>query len=122
MKVSELTGITLDYWVAKGMGHYSRLSNGRCEVIDWNKPGSLINGERFEPSTDWQHAGPIIDREFITIRAPSHPHPQVWAAFSLELLHRTAGLHMTFYGSTPLIAAMRAYVATKFGDDVDFRT
>jgi hypothetical protein len=51
----------------------------------------------------WEHGGPIIEREGIAL-IPG------WTAerpgFSAD-------------GDTPLVAAMRCYVASKLGDDVD---
>lgn len=78
-------------------------------------------------STDWEHGGPIIDRELIAtffvhdawvagydIRAEEGRH---WSDISvdaprIEVDHGASG-------PTPLIAAMRAYVASTFGDEVE---
>ena len=93
MKTSELTGYALDWAVAN------------CEGIVWEQ-GDLDAGEYgpgFAPATDWEHGGPIIEREGIAL-IPG------WTAerpgFSAD-------------GPTPLIAAMRCYVASKLGDDVE---
>lgn len=64
------------------------------------------------PSTDWEMGGPIIERERITVRADfSTEQPGEWAAMC-----KAGG-----YGEGPtfLIAAMRAYVASKLGDEVE---
>lgn len=62
----------------------------------------------FYPSTLWDHGGPIIDREiaFLTRHGPTQ-----WSA--------VANGSVSGSGPTPLIAAMRAYVASRFGDEVD---
>jgi hypothetical protein len=63
-------------------------------------------------STDWAQAGPIIERELLTLDYnPLTPHGRPWIA--------TTRGGAEEYGATPLIAAMRAYVSSTFGDDVD---
>ena len=54
-------------------------------------------------SKDWAQGGPIIERELIAIHGD-------WKA--------TLG-EGTYEGPTPLIAAMRCYVASKLGAEVD---
>jgi hypothetical protein len=58
-------------------------------------------------STDWAHGGVIIERERITVIAMPNGS---WAT--------STPLH-TFHQPTPLIAAMRCYVASKLGDNVE---
>jgi len=69
----------------------------------WNDGG-------YSPSTDWAQGGPIIERERIEIGA----HGDQWRA----VMHLEAG-SMFADGSTPLIASMRCYVASKLGDTVE---
>lgn len=73
MKTSELEGAELDYWVAKAEGHaeieLSRFTRGgekrlRCEVVLPGEDGQTYWTE-YEPSSDWERAGPIIEREGI---------------------------------------------------------
>ena len=93
LKTSELQGAVLDWAVAK------------CEV------GDAIN-EIDDPhfySTDWALAGPIIEREGITVRRYTDA---LWDA-SIGRLDYVAD------GPTPLIAVMRCYVASKLGDEVE---
>ena len=96
MKTNELTGAALDWAVAK------------CEGIYFE---DFEDFERYAPeySTDWSQGGPIIEREGIGFTQFSD-YPQ-WTA-----KHPQA---VCFDGPTPLIAAMRCYVASKLGDDVD---
>lgn len=64
----------------------------------------------YSPSINWALAGPIIDRERITI-APHEKHgAKAWRALHMRTM---------LTGPTPLIAAMRCYVASKLGDSVD---
>lgn len=90
MKTSELTGAALDWAVA------------RCEGREWNTYAANEH-----PSTDWAQGGPIIEREQI---ATYLEYQDSWAA--------TDG-NYRMPGDTPLIAAMRCYVASQLGDTVD---
>ena len=68
MKVSELSGALLDYWVARAEGKVlsSEWDTSRTDgVLIGTGEGDL---ERFAPSTDWAHGGPIIEREQIIYR------------------------------------------------------
>ena len=91
MKTSELRGSALDWAVAL------------CEC------GDAWRHEDVDPhfySTDWSQGGPIIEREGIDTYQSG-----VWVA-------EIDGKHTT-EGPTPLIAAMRCYVASKLGDEVE---
>jgi len=114
MKTSELTGAALDWAVYKA-GH------GEAElhyfVSDpFNKdPWLLLKGlcemplHGYTPTAEWHQGGPIIEREKIVIS----PDPQHgWRAMPYMDLTE-------FYGPTPLVAAMRCYVASVLGDTVD---
>jgi hypothetical protein len=102
MKTSELSGAALDWAVSK------------CEGFTWEQ-GDLDAGEYgpgFKPSTDWAHGGPIIEREEICV-GTSHIAP--WMAClddGMEVRNRERG-------DTLLIAAMRCYVSSKLGDEVE---
>ncbi len=109
MKVSELTGPALDWAVAKAEGweinHHAEggwfLSNDIETMPDETLP---------EFSTDWAEGGPIIEREKIELVPKGSEH---WDAFC------SPDDHTPSEGPTPLIAAMRCYVASKLGDEVD---
>lgn len=70
-----------------------------------------LNG--FNPSTDWAKAGPIIEREGIQLLV--NEARTEWLASCWGYLQQQ-------YGLTPLIAAMRCFVASKLGDEVDVPT
>lgn len=64
-------------------------------------------------STEWSQSGPIIEREWINFyEHDPRFYPGLWRAW-----HRSTGASGS--GSTPLIAAMRCYVTSKLGDEVD---
>jgi hypothetical protein len=116
MKTSELTGAALDWAVAK------------CEGVvkgDSLDIGFILEGG-YSPSTDWSQGGPIIEREDISFRKYHRPdseaHGKYYARICREsgtmiCWHKTTGHQQT--GPTPLIAAMRCYVASKLGEEVD---
>jgi hypothetical protein len=109
-KVAELTGADLDYWVARANGW--ELENYAWWVIQRNdKGGSLCYAQCgqgiWKPSTDWAQGGPIIEREKICV----DPHDGVWDA-KMPKRHWIAG------APSPLVAAMRAFVESKFGYEV----
>jgi hypothetical protein len=103
MKTSELTGAALDWAVAKCEG----VVKGDSLDVGFIREGG------YSPSTDWAQGGPIIERETISttkrgstwttrLNRPQDGRGPIWG-----------------YGPTPLIAAMRCYVASKLGDTLD---
>jgi hypothetical protein len=62
------------------------------------------------PAEEWALGGPIIERERITL---------IWARDNGWLAKLNYFPFREELGPTPLIAAMRAYVASKLGDEVD---
>ena len=110
VKTNILNGVALDWAVAC----VEELSPFDHRKISDDCIITLDNGdiEKFTPSTDWAQAGPIIERELLTLDYnPLTPHGRPWIA--------TTRGGAEEYGATPLIAAMRAYVSSTFGDDVD---
>jgi Protein of unknown function (DUF2591) len=108
-KVSELTGAALDWAVAK------------CEGFEFQLAESFIayHDERERNySTDWVLGGPIIEKTcasvFFDIKDASYEgHPdEPWFSEMDDI----GGM---WHGPTPLIAAMRCYVANKLGNEVE---
>jgi len=104
IKTSELTGAALDWAVAKCEGN----PNGWCGMVI-NRPMSYV----FRPSTDWAQGGPIIEREEMisSCFAKQGETTKSWFYWT----DRTPMIS----GPTPLIAAMRCYVTSKLGDEVE---
>lgn len=69
----------------------------------------------YAPSFDWTVAGPIIERERIAVMPRDDGAP--WRA--VLWLPPDASVAVYGTGPAPLIAAMRAYVASKFGEEVE---
>lgn len=129
MKTSELTGAALDWAVAKCEGFYWHIEvkptayGPKPFVFEEHGEVSCL----FQPSTRWAQGGPIIEYEIITLDVATTDYDEekdavvrlttpIWYAVMKadgdddEIMMR---------GKTPLIAAMRCYVASKLGDEVD---
>jgi hypothetical protein len=113
MCVSELSAEQLDRWVAKAE-NIELDAEGVATRQDGVPIIFLHDAERYaySPSTLWVDGGPIIEREKITLQSPLFPGAR-WIA-TIPLKGIEAG-----HGSTALEAAMRRYVASKFGEVVD---
>lgn len=121
MKTAELTGAALDWAVAKCEGGTDFGTDG---ITNWFK----LEGQQkvlatgwaltmsYHPSSNWSQGGLIIERERVDISATLNQGSDFdeWRAV------KGVGAAMrTRYGPTPLIAAMRCFVASKLGDEVE---
>lgn len=96
MKTSELTGHALDWAVTKCKGETAHVQFS-----------ALASSKHyFAPSKKWSQGGPIIEREGITLTACNGAWEATYRGYF-------------GYGPTPLIAAMRCYVASKLGDEIE---
>ena len=94
VKASDLIGPALDWAVARAAGLYA--------------PEPWIS----TPSTNWSIAGPIIDREGIMFQSGGE-------GVIIAYLRSAGTSGVTGQGATHLQAAMRAYVASRLGDEVE---
>jgi len=116
IKVSALTDEALNDQVALALGWQQRLwgavpvwfdpaneNRYRCHVAQW------------KPSTNPAQAYPIIEKfKISTIIHSSVPGDKKWGAWSYSSPELPR-----IYGPTAIIAAMRCYVRSKFGEEVD---
>ena len=109
IKIENLRGKALD-WAASSIEQDLERTGNEAYVVEWN-------GERklFCPSTSWDQGGKILDREKICVmwldyENKKNPDEKWSAGLDGELL---------FSGATALEAAMRCYVASKLGDEVE---
>ncbi len=117
MKTSEISRAALNYAVSLANGQQPKLSR-----INTGEPPIYVLRDRdgLTPaySTDWSQGGPIIEREGISV------------CYDIELSQDESRSHWAtiyavdsgegrIYGPTPLIAAMRCYVASKLGDNIE---
>jgi len=120
MKTSELIGPALDWAVAKCEGIPLVLApfTGAKNFV---MLGQNMKPTAYEylPTSSWSQGGPIIEREKIS---NDHDHKKNrWVAIERHSINPIDGedrVRRIGYGPTPLIAAMRCYVASKFGDEV----
>jgi hypothetical protein len=109
MKVPELTGALLNYWVAKAQGMNVYIKSGFCFIEETRTS--------YHPSENWEEGGEIIERNCIAIYRDEYRDASGrWAGYGATM-PKTAG-YASGSGPTHLIAAMRAFVASKFGDEV----
>lgn len=98
IKVSEAEGEVLNWLVAK------------CEGDNTYRPRDY--------SGDWTFGGPIIERELLRLIAPTVRGVD-WVARIKQNLPSNMNDWHEKYGPTPLIAAMRCYVTSKLGEEVE---
>lgn len=122
-KIEELIGWQLDMAVARAEGR----ARARIRIDDYGErcvmqdDGVGDHGRNpdvpFRPSSDWTDGGPIIERERIAIE---HCNALDWSALHGDTFSGNwpSGGPILF-GPTPLIAAMRAYITSKFGEAID---
>lgn len=120
ISVAEATGPALDWLVAKCEGlklYRNALLNGQVKE-DWWVSGYYMDSNNWIPlsllnfSTSWAQGGPIIERERIDINA------KINAGSDFDEWRASIGVGASQrhrYGDTPLVAAMRCYVANKLG-------
>jgi Protein of unknown function (DUF2591) len=115
-KTKELTGALLDAAVAIAEGADVKIEHGELANVFWPlTPGRICYAE-WRPSMDWSQGGSIIERELLNL-APDVQQvdgraARVWVASAYNGEHEHSA-------SSPLIAAMRAYVAYKLGEEVE---
>ena len=111
IKTSDLTMLALDWAVCKAKGEY------QCPVDEYT--AVWMTNRRY--STDWLLGGLIIEREGIAIDVVRAGWTiDSWVAALVHEDKEFDGVaRAEEYGPTPLIAAMRCYVASKLGDEVE---
>lgn len=104
LKTSELQGAALDWAVAKCIYEPDDvvICEGRVFAYYVHTEGC------FNPSENWAHGGPIIEQERIELRGDGDGG---WIAYD--------NLNPEQKGTTPLVAAMRCYVASQLGDEIE---
>ena len=114
IKTQDLTGPALDWAVAKAGGGAKNIA----VFLDGHSRLGMYNY-----SSNWAQGGPIIEQEGIELLCNLTAEE---AAQFIEGSHadwraakRPIGRNTRSFGTTPLIAAMRCYVASKLGDEID---
>jgi hypothetical protein len=117
IKTSNLIDIQLDWAVTKCEGHDWFLTTPGNYLCVWklcSLTGEQEGSVSYCPSTDGAQSVPIIEREKINTRFdPDSNAKQAWEASN------EYDFFEAVFGPTQLIAAMRCYVASKLGDEVE---
>lgn len=110
IKTNELIGKALDCAAAIAQGAVAEMQSGG---LTWLIEGAMLGYVRsYIPSEDWAQGVPIIEKEKITLK----PNGPIWVAYAKGKL---VDIVYPMEGQTALIAAMRAFVASKLGDEVE---
>lgn len=117
MKTNQLTGDALDWAVVKcecdmpaPFKSIPVVLNGTVRVF---RGDMGLHSAPISPSTNWAQGGMIIEREGIAVWQFDDV---TWRAMGKDAVPDP------MEGTTPLIAAMRCYVASKLGDEVEIPT
>ena len=109
MKTAELTGPALDWAVAKCEGYQPVFTNGSILPVFRKNEDTETTIRKY--STNWSQGVPIIERE----RMMLEPYNDQWRAHKFT----DEPPFVKAFGPTPLIAAVRCYVTSKLGDEVE---
>lgn len=134
-KTAELYDANLDCAVAMGLAaidavfaakyqhplvinHYCLVGHGHATAYEFarhwaNAPEYEFTRLRFMPSVRWEEGGRIIEREKMHVEHDVEDYTDAEEPWYADCRHAWAT------GATPLIAAMRAFVVSKFGDEVE---
>ena len=117
-KTSEINGVQFDLAVARALGASPPFAPGKCrDVVGLVEVPSYEYDDDYLPSSNWAHGGPIIEREGIEIWKWKGDDGTYWCAHVGGRRVDTDAKESI--GDTPLVAAMRAFVAAKLGAEVD---
>jgi hypothetical protein len=122
MKTNELTGRALNWAVAQAQGvpvEFSEYCEDALVVvvpeddIEYDNDGYPVL-QFYNPAKDWSDGGPIIEREGISVlyRTGVRMTANINGQYEQSVGHRHKG-------NIGLLVAMRCYVASKLGDDID---
>lgn len=113
MKTSELSGAQLADQVALALGWVLFDGDGGQGIWHTTEGPHQLR-RRWKPQEDWAQGGPLIDTPDSPIMQLEHCSTEPCLAWNVTLDDEEG----VYWGSTMLEAAMRAYVASKFGDTV----
>ncbi|WP_345811326.1 phage protein NinX family protein [Paraburkholderia sp. PREW-6R] len=118
MKVADLEGVALDYWVARSLHDFVReiyfTDSGETVAIRGNDHGRPWDG-RFTPSSSWETAAVVLERaQRFEVREPAHRG----AAHCVAEFEGGNGT-VEGRGESLRVALLRAFVESRFGDSVE---
>ncbi|ACC69862.1 phage protein NinX family protein [Paraburkholderia phymatum] len=118
MNVADLSGLALDYWVARSLHDFVReihfTDSGTVVSIRGNDRGRPWDG-RFTPSTSWEAAAVVLERaQRLEVRERMRDGA-VHCVADFAGGQRTVSAH----GESLRVALLRAFVISQFGETVD---
>lgn len=131
IETNKLTGVALDCAVALAEGgtglHFDTVASWWITIAGREVTFSMgwSDSQRFRPSHEWAHGGPIVERESICVMPPTvrrigkerHAFPVNYWRAMVTTDENEFAIHGR--GTTPLSAAMRCYVASKLGEEIE---
>lgn len=114
VKTSELRGAALNWAIAKSEGFSGLAYHPNTRAVTMG----LCNGgwRRLDYDTDWRQGGAIIDRlDGLLLKTWVESRPDLRCEAHI---HNHDGNWIQF-GPTLLIAAMRCYIASRLGEEVE---
>ena len=123
VRVSEATGIVLDYLVAKCEGYWATIKSGG--IVYTHPDGNWHSEENWSPSSKWVQGGPIIEREVYKVfrnvgnswtAMIKKKEPYFSPTYQLDIL---VDKFISKSGPTALVASLRCYVYSKLGEEVE---
>ena len=126
IKVSEAQGQALNWLVAKCEGLNPNTTYDK--PMEYGLFPGWREGDGFgypikAYGLNWGYGGPIIERERIGTLPKDIHRGSLCTAFVYERSQHDLciedGMNYIAFGPTPLVAAMRCYVASKLGDEID---
>lgn len=122
IKVSDLEGAALDLAVAWADGDKVSVEDGYVVVAEFSEQHGDFFNVCYSPSTNWSQGGPLIEANkiellfFGSLGECGCPW-EAQLAYDIHYIVQRPGEAVG--GATPLIAAMRAIVASKLGEVVN---
>ena len=119
IKVSQATNVQLD-WLAgtlekvEGLTYSERTK--KCYGYDERK--LMV---RYSPTTSWAQGGEIIGREIGNLWKHNKLDPSEFDVWTAAAYHKAPDGTLLYYeeGPTPLVAAMRCFISSRLGDEVE---
>lgn len=117
VKTEKLVGAALDWAVAKLEGWHYELHPDACEYLVSEGAVHHYVDDAASPSIEWSQGGPLIEREHIYLMPGCGTLASVgaWDA----RIDDPEGEPWLASGPTPLVAAMRCYVASRVGEETE---
>ena len=126
IEIQDLTKSQLNWAVGACEGHPKAVDTSGLDgpIVVCGFKQKMLHSNRegqewvaYQPSTDWAQGGPVIERERITLDYDFDGQGlSLWTARKYAF---DGTLLWAEFGDTPLIAAMRCFVKSRLGDEIE---